>query len=156
MMGTLLGLLLSSTTFLVQPCGRRNFVAAAVMAAPFVHTPSAAHAAASKLLEAAGISVKEPSRSSAPSAALNEAEQKLADVLAKTVAEKEAALGFKYEANDIDDIEQILRAKYCGPQGMYNNLPGGGCKAADATPTCFKGNTNINSLGIKDMRCDGK
>jgi hypothetical protein len=35
-------------------------------------------------------------------------------------------------------------------------LPGGGCKAAEATPTCFKGNTNINSFGIKDMRCDGK
>ncbi len=75
-------------------------------------------------------------------------------MLAKTVADKEAALGFKYELEDISELEQILRAKYCGPQGVYNSLPGGGCKAADATPTCFKGNTNINTLGVKNMRCD--
>ena len=78
--------------------------AAALAASPLSH-PAVSHASASKLLDYAGLALQEPVREAAPVVEKNLAEQKLAEVLAKTVAEKEAALGFKYEADDIAERE---------------------------------------------------
>ena len=123
---------------------------AAVLAADASLGLRPANAAASKLLDAAGISIKEPVRDAgAGETSLNEAERKLAEVLAKTVKEKEVTLGFTLEAEDIADLEQILRSKYCGKQGVFSSLPGGSCQDAAPTATCFKGNSNMNSLGVK-------
>ena len=70
---------------------------------------------------------------------LNEAEQKLQVILAKKVKEREAALGFTLEAEDIREVENILRNKYCGPYGAFSGEPGGSCAEAPLPGgTCFK------------------
>ena len=66
-------------------------------------------------------------RCSPASARDNLAEEKLAAILAEKVKEREAALGFVLDADDIREIENILRNKYCGPQGGFSGEPGGTC-----------------------------
>ena len=69
----------------------------------------------------------------------NLAEEKLADVLAKKVKESEAQLGFKLDADDIRELENLLRNKYCGPSGAFSGEPGGSCaESPPAEATCFK------------------
>ncbi len=72
-------LLLACNALTVHPLSRRSALFAAAVAAPLslVHTP-ASYATASKLLDAAGISVKEPTIQAAPAATFNLAEEKLA------------------------------------------------------------------------------
>lgn len=41
----------------------------------------------------------------------NQAEQKLADILAKKVKERELEYGFKLDADDIRELENVLRNK---------------------------------------------
>ena len=73
------------------------------------------------------------------SSELNEAELKLAAILERKVKEREASLGFALDKEDIADLENILRTKYCGPFGAYSGEPGGTCKESPpAAPTCFK------------------
>ena len=66
--------------------------------------------------------------SPASAVAENLAEEKLAEILAKKVKEREAALGFALDADDIREIESILRNKFCGPQGGFSGEPGGTCR----------------------------
>ena len=69
----------------------------------------------------------------------NLAEDKLADILAKKVKDTEAQLGFKLDANDIREIEDLLRNKYCGASGGFSGEPGGSCaESPPAEATCFK------------------
>lgn len=69
----------------------------------------------------------------------NVAEEKLAAILVKKVEEREAALGFKLDAEDIREVENILRNKYCGPSGAFSGEPGGTCaESPRAEATCFK------------------
>lgn len=83
----------------------------------------------------------------------------MAEVLAKTVKEKEATLGFTLEAADIADLEQILRAKYCGKTGLYANMEGGMCREGAITATCFDAGSassfrasNINNFGVDSCK----
>jgi len=133
--------------------------AVAISGAALSGAPLPASAAASKLLDKAGIAIKEPVReevSAAPT--LNLAEQKLSEVLKKSVAEKEAALGFKYDEDDIKDLEEILRSKYCGKSGTYSSMEGGSCRESVATATCFVKpggkKSSMNSLG-SEGGCEG-
>lgn len=48
----------------------------------------------------------------------DEAKQRFADVVAKTAKKREADLGFALDAEDIKELEGILRIKYCGPEGL--------------------------------------
>ena len=57
----------------------------------------------------------------------NEAEAKLQQLLAKKLVEREAMLGFKLDADDIQIIEETLRNKYCGKAGLLSSLDGGPC-----------------------------
>ena len=119
-------------------------------------TPPAS-ATAGKLLEATGTTLKRPVATEVQATQeLNEAEQKLSALLTKSVADREAVLGFKLDADDILDIEDILRNKYCGKQGMFSSLPGGTCAESRPTVTCFnkpsplgapKQVATVNSLG---------
>ena len=69
----------------------------------------------------------------------NVAEDKLADLLTKKVQDREASLSFKLDADDILEIENILRNKYCGPQGAFSGEPGGTCaESPQIEATCFK------------------
>ena len=66
--------------------------------------------------------------SPANAAYMNQAEQKLQDMLAEKVAAQEKELGFKFEAEDIAGIEEILRNKYCGKSGLFGAMEGGTCE----------------------------
>ena len=69
----------------------------------------------------------------------NEAEQKLRVILAQKVKEREAMLGFQLDAEDIRELENVLRNKYCGPSGAFSGEPGGTCaESPRAEATCFK------------------
>ena len=69
----------------------------------------------------------------------NLAEEKLAAILVKKVKEREEQLGFKLDADDIREVENILRNKYCGPQGAFSGEPGGTCaESPQIEATCFK------------------
>jgi hypothetical protein len=75
----------------------------------------------------------------AANAAGNQAEEKLAEILAKKVAEREAAFGFKLDTDDINELENVLRNKYCGKSGIFSGEPGGTCaESPRAEATCFK------------------
>ena len=64
---------------------------------------------------------------------------KLAELLVKKVKEREDTLGFKLDAEDIKDVENTLRNKYCGPQGAFSGEPGGTCaESPQIAATCFK------------------
>ena len=70
---------------------------------------------------------------------MNQAEEKLAAILAKKVKEREESLGFTLDADDIRELENVLRNKYCGSAGMYSGEPGGTCaESPRAEATCFK------------------
>jgi hypothetical protein len=87
-------------------------------------------------------------------ASKNQAETKLEALLEKKVKEKEAQLGFTLDADDIKDVENILRNKYCGPQGAFSGEPGGTCaESPPASATCFRtgySSSSINSFGGGD------
>ena len=57
----------------------------------------------------------------------NPAEQKLQEMLKIRVAEQEKSLGFKFEPEDVAEVEKILRNKYCGKAGLYGSMQGGTC-----------------------------
>ena len=46
------------------------------------------------------------------------AKKRFNDILAETVARREAEYGFELDADDIKQVESVLRIKYCGPQGL--------------------------------------
>lgn len=48
----------------------------------------------------------------------SEAKRKFAEIVRQKVTEREAKLGFELDAEDIKDLEQGLRVKYCGPSGL--------------------------------------
>ena len=80
---------------------------------------------------------------------LNEAEVKLAAILDKKVKEREATLGFTLDADDILELENILRTKYCGASGSFSGEPGGTCRESPpATPTCFKSSNGTYSASM--------
>lgn len=109
--------------------------AALLMASPMQAT---AGSFAEGLAKATTTPVREPKP--VPVVAFEElslAEQKLAEVLAKSVADKEKSLGFTLEPEDISDIEEILRNKYCGPQGLTSGYVGGACAPSKTVVTCF-------------------
>ena len=69
----------------------------------------------------------------------NEAEAKLAAILDREVKERKAALGFTIDADDIRELENVLRNKYCGPSGSFIGEPGGTCaESLKVEGTCFK------------------
>ena len=83
---------------------------------------AALHAAAAATL---GLAARGASAGDAP---MNGAERKLQEILRENVAKKEAALGFKFEPEDIAEVETILRNKYCGKAGLFGSMEGGTCQ----------------------------
>jgi len=51
-------------------------------------------------------------------ASSDEARRKFAEIVKSKVADREKQLGFELDADDIRDLEQGLRVKYCGPTGL--------------------------------------
>ena len=116
---------LHSAAALRLPTTRRAALVAGFAAAA---TPLASHA---RLTEySAGALNIDMEKKEVPKVevSLNKAELKLRDLVAKSVAEKEKSLGFKFEAEDISEIENILRNKYCGKSGLYSGMEGGTCQ----------------------------
>jgi hypothetical protein len=141
--------LLVATSALVAPSSRVpptiGMLRRRADCSPSAGAPLRGHAAVCRravLSSAAAAVLAGPFSGSIASAATrekNEAEEKLEALLAKKVKEKEAALGFQLEPEDILDVENILRNKYCGPQGAWSGEPGGTCAESPAAiPTCFK------------------
>lgn len=80
-------------------------------------------------LNAAGVSVApEKAAKQVEVQEVNAAEKKLQQLLAKAVSDKESMLGVKFEAEDIAELEIILRNKYCGKQGLFGSMEGGSCE----------------------------
>lgn len=46
------------------------------------------------------------------------ARRRFLEILAETVAKREEEYGFELDANDIKQIESVLRIKYCGKEGL--------------------------------------
>ena len=85
----------------------------------------------------------------------NLAESKLRQVLAKAVADQEKTLGFALDENDIAELEDILRNKYCGKSGLYSNMEGGSCADAKPAPAYCSDTTwrsSMDSLGTEACR----
>ena len=59
---------------------------------------------------------------------MNAAELKLQELIAERVAQQEKALGFKFEPDDVAEVEKILRNKYCGKAGLFGAMQGGTCE----------------------------
>ena len=64
----------------------------------------------------------------ADAAVMNAAETKLQVLLKERVASQEKSLGFKFEPDDIAEVEKILRNKYCGKAGLFGAMEGGTCQ----------------------------
>ena len=82
----------------------------------------------------------------------NLAEAKLRQILADKVAAQEKLTGYTLDENDIGELEDILRSKYCGKSGLYSNLEGGGCADARPAPAyCGKPGlySSMDSLGTE-------
>ena len=47
-----------------------------------------------------------------------EAKRRFQDIVVDTVLKREAEYGFELDANDIKQIESVLRVKYCGKEGL--------------------------------------
>ena len=77
----------------------------------------------------------------------NAAELKLQALLAKNIEEKEKALGFKFEADDIAEVETILRNKYCGKAGLFGSMPGGTCREETITAAYCSKDVRFSSFG---------
>ena len=58
---------------------------------------------------------------------MNAAEELLQEKVAQRVAAQEKELGFKFEPEDVAEVETILRNKYCGKAGLYGQMEGGSC-----------------------------
>ena len=96
---------------------RRAVIFGAALAGPL--TATHASATAGSLLKAAGVEQVKAKPKELPGDRrvvedLNLAEEKLAEILAANVAKKEKEYGFKLDAEDVKDVEDILRNKYCG------------------------------------------
>ena len=73
---------------------------------------------------------------------------KLQALLADKVAQQEKLLGFKFEAADIKETEEILRNKYCGKAGLFSSMDGGGCEEnVIEAAFCGDGTRASNSAG---------
>ena len=83
--------------------------------------------------------------SAADSPVMNQAEQKLQEILASRVAEQEKALGFKFERDDITQIEELLRNKYCGKAGLFGAMEGGTCTENVITAAYCSGDQTYRS-----------
>lgn len=59
---------------------------------------------------------------------MNAAEVRLQDMVVIKVAEQEKSLGFKFEPEDVAEVETILRNKYCGKSGLFGAMEGGMCE----------------------------
>ena len=46
------------------------------------------------------------------------AKKRFMEIVADTVAKREAEYGFELDADDIKQIEAVLRIKYCGKEGL--------------------------------------
>lgn len=118
-------------------------IEAAKQAALDKQTSSQARRAAARgedaeaLVEAVVKKASQPPSEAAKADDLNEAERRLAQLLAKSVADREQSLGFTLDSEDIAELEDILRNKYCGKQGMFSSLPGGTCAESQPSVTCF-------------------
>ena len=70
------------------------------------------------------------------------------DLLAEKVAAQEKSLGFKFEPDDIKEIETVLRNKYCGKGGLFSSMEGGTCtEVAISAAYCPSGATSRTISG---------
>ena len=104
-------------------CMLGSLASALTVPAQRVCRRAALHAAATATLGLAARALP----SSASDGPMNGAEQKLQQLLRENVAKKEAALGFKFEPEDVAEVETILRNKYCGKAGLFGSMEGGTC-----------------------------
>ena len=113
-----------------QLATRRSTIASlAYLSAPWPASARFTEEAKSLARDVTGLNMEAPAEKAAPPAAPpTPAELRLQELLKKTVAEKEAALGFKFDASDTKDLETILRNKYCGKSGLFSSMPGGACE----------------------------
>ena len=51
-----------------------------------------------------------------------QARERFVKILAETVDKREKEYGFELDADDIKQIEGVLRIKYCGPQGTSTRI----------------------------------
>lgn len=47
-----------------------------------------------------------------------DARARFADIVMQTVAKREAEYGFQLDSDDVRQIADVLRVKYCGPEGL--------------------------------------
>ena len=47
-----------------------------------------------------------------------DAKRRFRQILFETVVKREQEYGFELDADDIKQVETVLRVKYCGPQGL--------------------------------------
>jgi len=47
-----------------------------------------------------------------------QAKARFAEIVMQTVAKREAEFGFELDASDVRQIADVLRVKYCGPEGL--------------------------------------
>lgn len=130
----LVALLAGHATALRVPSSmnRRGAIAVGFAAAAAPHEASARVTAYANQV----LNIDMERKTDAPAAAetpLNAAEKKLQEILARTIAEKEKSLGFKFEPDDIAEVETILRNKYCGKAGLFSSMEGGTCKEVVVT-----------------------
>ena len=62
----------------------------------------------------------------------NDAELKLQERLIESVIKQEKMLGFKLEAEDMIELEKVLRNKYCGKSGLYGSMQGARAQSSNA------------------------
>ena len=67
----------------------------------------------------------------------NDAELKLQERLIESVIKQEKMLGFKLEAEDMIELEKVLRNKYCGKSGLYGSMQGARAQSSNATTIIF-------------------
>ena len=72
----------------------------------------------------------------------------------KTVVDREKTLGFALDQKDVEDVETILRNKYCGKQGLYSSMEGGPCIENVITSAyCPDYRTIVNGLNTPSPGC---
>ena len=47
-----------------------------------------------------------------------QAKARFQEIVVETVMKREAEYGFELDANDVKQIESVLRVKYCGKEGL--------------------------------------
>jgi hypothetical protein len=126
------------------PVSRRSIVRAAGAGLLSVPLASPAKEGSTYVIGVGGVEAP-------PVAELNQAEQKLAAILAKSVRQKEKLVGFEFGPEEVAEIEKILRNKYCGKSGLFGSMEGGTCRENEISGAFCSSDERFSS----SAGCDG-